>query len=842
MTIGTVQTVALGFVAAGLLVADALGQPTRVPFDVRNVSGFWELPADGQNVPRAKLAASVTTAMLDEQAKRDAHAIRWCNYLGMPLLMSASRPLDIRQGQREIIVHTEVNATPRHLYLNRATHINPDEFDPTTNGDSIARWEGDVLVVDTIGFAADKGVTAIPGGGFRTANTHLVERYRLLKNGAVLSVTFTWEDPTVFQTPHSYEFRYQRLSKDYEPRPRLPCDPFDEERTKFLTTPPRSVPPSAARDAMLMNRIGPSKMELFVANADGSSERKLLPDSDFDYNASFAVDGQWIVFTSERTGHGQADIYRVHPDGSALERLTDSPAVDDQAALSPDGKQLAFVSTRDVHTANIWILDLATKKLRNITGGDDVRGVTGKPGGFFRPSWSPDGQWIAVSSDRNTEWRGHEQGAGAGHTQELGIYIIRPDGTGFRRLTQPGITAGSPTWSPDGQRIAFYEIDPASTMPARMPAAGETTAQIVSIDVGTGARTQHTSGPGLKVSPRYVGPSRIGFVVKAAPKSGSVVAGLAYTDGNTNVAGRMRSPSWLANGKTVVYERTDFTARPQNQLLYSWNPEYEYRYTDVFPIFSRDGKLLVTDLSATLGNPQTSLSLMDADGSNRKRVFFDPSGAAMMPSWSPDGEQIVFGFGGFFGARSARPAKLMMIRADGSEPKDLTEGSPNAGFPSWSPDGTRIVYRVWGGDASARGLRLMNLEDRSIKVLSTEWDNFPYWSPSGDRILFTRQRSTDQDFDVYSMRPDGTDLKQLTSSPGSDGHATWTADGQSILFMSSRSGFKDEAALYDNSPQPYAQVYIMRADGSDVRQLTDSRWEDSMPVFVPETKRTTGTR
>ena len=82
----------------------------------------------------------------------------------------------------------------------------------------------------------------------------------------------------------------------------------------------------------------------------------------------------------------------------------------------------------------------------------------------------------------------------------------------------------------------------------------------------------------------------------------------------------------------------------------------------------------------------------------------------------------------------------------------------------------------------------------------------------------------------------------MTTSRGTDGHANWTADGKSILFMSSRTGFKDEASLYDNSPQPYAQIFIMKPDGSDVRQLTDSRWEDSMPVFVPASKPANTTR
>jgi hypothetical protein len=82
-----------------------------------------------------------------------------------------------------------VTAATRYLYLDRPTHINRDEFDSTTSGDSITRWEGNVLVVDTVGFDDNKGMTAIPGGGFRTSDSHLVERYRLLNSGSILSVT-----------------------------------------------------------------------------------------------------------------------------------------------------------------------------------------------------------------------------------------------------------------------------------------------------------------------------------------------------------------------------------------------------------------------------------------------------------------------------------------------------------------------------------------------------------------------------------------------------------------------------------------------------------------------------
>ena len=162
--------------------------------------------------------------------------------------------------------------------------------------------------------------------------------------------------------------------------------------------------PPPAPGVMLMNRIGPSSSELYVSRADGAEERKLFAASSFDYHASYSPDGQWIVFTSERNGLGQADIYRARADGSGVERLTDSPAVDDQAALSPDGTQLAFVSTREMRTANVWILDLRTRRVTSLTAQPGVQGDSTKPDAFLRPSWSPDGRWIAFSSDRNTEW------------------------------------------------------------------------------------------------------------------------------------------------------------------------------------------------------------------------------------------------------------------------------------------------------------------------------------------------------------------------------------------------------------------------------------------------------
>jgi len=212
----------------------------------QDISGFWELNFDSRNVPRANLLPTVTRAKIDARAKADAYAIRWCNLLGLPFVMDPGRPLDIRQGASAVIIVGENASAPRYLYTNRTTHISDEIFDPSTNGDSIAHWETDTLIVDTVGFHGEHGITAIPGGGFRTDKSRLVERYRLLKDGTLLSVTFTWTDPTVYRTPHTYEYRYHRLPSTYEPRQWLPCDPWDEDRGKFLEPPAVSKPAGRA--------------------------------------------------------------------------------------------------------------------------------------------------------------------------------------------------------------------------------------------------------------------------------------------------------------------------------------------------------------------------------------------------------------------------------------------------------------------------------------------------------------------------------------------------------------------------------------------------------------------
>jgi hypothetical protein len=219
-----------------LCAAPLLGQAQKGA-STPDLSGFWELRYDSLNVPRAALTTEAAAAQ-EAQSRKDTEAIRACEPAGVPALMADRAPLDLRQSPTVIGMVAKRPSSTRYIYTDGREHPPLDEYEPTTNGHSVGKWEGGSLVVHTIGFS-ERGVTSIPGGGFRTPGSRLTERYRLLNDGQRLSVTLTWEDPKVFQTPHTYEYRYYRV-KDI-PLPRVyQCNPADPERTRFLTEVPRA--------------------------------------------------------------------------------------------------------------------------------------------------------------------------------------------------------------------------------------------------------------------------------------------------------------------------------------------------------------------------------------------------------------------------------------------------------------------------------------------------------------------------------------------------------------------------------------------------------------------------
>jgi TolB protein len=570
----------------------------------------------------------------------------------------------------------------------------------------------------------------------------------------------------------------------------------------------------------------PGQIGLFIAAPDGSGERPLIAPADTDYDPAWSPDGASIVFTSERDG--SADLYRVKRDGSGLERLIDNPSYDDQAAFSPDGKQLVFVSTRSGGTADLWTLDLQTRHERPLTSG---------PGGDFRPAWSPDGRWIAFSSDRlsnlpfaHGRWE---------HLQLADIFIVHPDGSGLKRLSEHGNFCGTPKWTADSRRVIAYCMTAEQTLDNRraIPEHPEDT-RIVSIDIASGATSDLQAGPGIKFNPSIVRDETIAYIRRGPVED----AGIYYSNGTRGPKGSIRAAAWSPDGTQVVFhKRVPSFARKPWVKTFSRNPAYELTLTAGGPSFSPDGRRY-----AFVGNAGTNaigagVGVADVAADTTQIVYTDKTRNILGPQWSPRSDRLIFGIGTFnaffngfhgqflkVGDRVEGGAQIAMINADGTEYRELTTGPNNNGFPSMSPDGKRIVYRSFG--AEGQGLRIMDVETKKISTLVDGYDNFPLWSPRGDLIMFSRQDAGD--YEIYTIKPDGTGVTRLTHSHGNDAHMAWSPDGEHIVFASTRMGFKDEVT-YTDAPQPYGEIFVMRYDGTNLEQLTDNQWEEGTPAWQP---------
>ena len=582
-------------------------------------------------------------------------------------------------------------------------------------------------------------------------------------------------------------------------------------------------PPVRAADRILLASLAPSKAVLYLSQADGSGERSLLPPGTFDYNPSWSPKGDWIAFTSER--NGSADLYRVHPDGKGLERLTADPAYDDQAAFSPDENQLVFVSTRAAGFANLWILDLASRKAHALTSGH---------GGDFRPAWSPDGQWIAFSSDRDSNLPDAK-----GRWERLhiaGIYVIHPDGTGLKRLTPPDDNfCGSPKWSTDSKILIVYCMIGQDTWDNRV-GQDKTDDTLKKIDVASGAASTVAATSGTKEAPFLLPSGDVGYL-----RRDQVQPGVSYTSGKRGPSGAdLRVPSWSPDGSQLVYARFASERNLDPRRLWSRNPKFEVYTTEFLPaVDTAHGRLATTSPEAG------KFHLYVMETGKPARSILERPGLMLAPQWSADGKRIVLGVGLFsafldFTVGNKKPvdpvnggAQVAIINDDGSGFQVLTSGTNNNAFPSFAPDGKRIVYRTQGPED--QGLRIMTLADRSVTKLTGAWDNFPIWSPRGDRIAFVRRNSAG-DFQIFTIHPDGSGLTQLTRTHGNDAHLAWSPDGERLLFATSRMGFKDEA-LYTEAPQPYGEIFAMKADGTEVQQLTDDQWEQGGPAWMPEKRK-----
>jgi TolB protein len=306
--------------------------------------------------------------------------------------------------------------------------------------------------------------------------------------------------------------------------------------------PARPLPPMP--EAKVVNIFGEMDGASPPANkvaGDAGFQQHTFTDEGGDSDVAVDPTGKWIAFASTRHS-GRSDIYLQRVDGTAVTQLTSDAADDAYPAFSPDGKQIAFASTR-AGAWQIYLMDTDGRNVVQVTSGtmqaihpsfspDGARLVYSAIGsrsnqwelwtanlqtnekrmiayGLF-PTWSPD-----KKSDRIAYQRARQRGG-----RWFSLWTLDLIDGEARRLTEVAASTNaaivSPTWSPDGRRLAFATVvaPAASAAPqakAKSPVAhGQQ--DIWTIDADGSNRQRLTDGNGTNLSPAWASNNRVFFI------------------------------------------------------------------------------------------------------------------------------------------------------------------------------------------------------------------------------------------------------------------------------------------------------------------------------------------
>ena len=509
----------------------------------------------------------------------------------------------------------------------------------------------------------------------------------------------------------------------------------------------------------------------------------------------------------------------------SLTRITFDKGLQFGATWSPDGRFVAYSSDR-AGKFDIWV--------QQVSGGDPVQ-ITKAPGHNWQPEWSPDGKYIAYRS---------EDGEG-------GLFII--PALGGTRLARKIVSGGFyPHWSPDNTQILFQSN----------AITGENQFYVASLDGSQPHEVKtrfserpfparsaawHPDGKRISVWVWGEGPGPTFWTVPVIGGEGveteidpKILRQLDDVSANFNDSmGRDVKFSWMPSGKAIIFEQTFRGVR--NLWKMSVDPETLRAYAierltvgsglDTDFALSADGKRVA--FTAESDRVQAWIFPFDAIHGRLMgagAAVTSPGEEAWQPNLSQDGKKLVFN-----ALRAGKWGLREQSQMDGETPVFADDSNSARWGAVWSPDGKRLAYVRAKAGVDGNQLVTWSAEDRTEQPLTPFTDlhmELTDWSSDGKQLLLSQVVG-----DVESSQIVAVSAIQLPNSEtrprvvaAKDGHYLWqphlSPDGQWVAFLDQSSHFTRFESI----------VYVTRATGGPWIRVTDGKFWVDKPRWSPDGK------
>ena len=449
---------------------------------------------------------------------------------------------------------------------------------------------------------------------------------------------------------------------------------------------------------------------------------------------SAAADGRSFVFNL--VGH----LFRLPANGGAATQLTFGPHYDSEPSFSPEGTRLAFVSNRDGSDGNIFVLEIASGKIFQVTR-DYQTGA---------PAWSPDGKTIAyVSYLRREEYPfGRTPGFGGGGAV-MGTLSTIPAAGGEPRRFGAARTYGAIFYLPDGRLAWLTAPPPQAPRPGGQPTpapSGETTIDAINAD---GTVSRFASLPGA-VGSIALNAKRDGFYFVSGGNlrhytfgetDSKVVgafagAGVRMTATGQAIYAASDAKLWRVNLPGGAREQLTWNARVKMETavraIKKWTPSSSPTVAIsavLTPRISPDGRRLVFMAAGILWEQPIS-------GGQAKKLI-EEDAYQLEPAFSPDGKQLAF----VSDKHGKREVRVFDFATRQTRTLASVPGASWALFPSWSSDGKSIVFQRTDGISDP--YRFLRVDSQSggapVELAQTRgsWTGRPHFSADGNALYYT---------------------------------------------------------------------------------------------------------